>query len=165
MLLPDGQIDLRYALSRLRGIARPPVTITPPPRGVVFERDVSVRMRDGTVLRVNVFRPEGTQRCPVIMSAHPYGKDGFPKPVLGGYRPSVQYRVMRQPRPVQFSAWTTWEAPDPAFWVPRGYVVVNAAHPRSGAILSRGSASGITGQERAACAVPGASGRAEAPEC
>ena len=126
MLLPDGQIDLRYALRRLLGIARPPVTITPPPRGVVFERDVSVRMRDGTVLRVNVFRPEGTKRCPVIMSAHPYGKDGFPKPVFGGYRPSIQYRVMRQPRPVQFSAWTTWEAPDPAFWVPRGYAVVNA---------------------------------------
>jgi hypothetical protein len=33
---------------------------------------------------------------------------------------------MRQPRPVRFSAWTTWESPDPAFWVPRGYVVINA---------------------------------------
>jgi uncharacterized protein len=33
--------------------------------------------------------------------------------------------LLRQPRPVAFSAWTSWEAPDPAFWVPRGYAVVN----------------------------------------
>ena len=24
------------------------------------------------------------------------------------------------------SAWTGWEAPDPAYWVHRGYVVINA---------------------------------------
>jgi putative CocE/NonD family hydrolase len=35
------------------------------------------------------------------------------------------YRMLRQPRPVAFSGWTTWEAPDPGFWVPRGYAVVN----------------------------------------
>ncbi|MGH3095632.1 MAG: CocE/NonD family hydrolase [Streptosporangiales bacterium] len=33
---------------------------------------------------------------------------------------------MPQSAPVRFSAWATWEAPDPAYWVPRGYVVVNA---------------------------------------
>lgn len=126
MLLPDGPIELRYVVSRLRGIVRPPVTVTPPPPGVVFSRDVPVPMRDGTVLRVNVFRPEGEARCPVLMSAHPYGKDNLPQPVRDGYRPSIQYRILRQPRPLSFSAWTTWEAPDPAFWVPRGYAVVNA---------------------------------------
>lgn len=115
-----------YVLDRLRGVARPDVIITPPPAGVRFEQDVPARMRDGVVLRVNVFRPEGEGRWPVIMCAHPYGKDAFPKPFLNGYLPPVQYRAMRQPRPVRFSAWTTWEAPDPAFWVPRGYVVINA---------------------------------------
>lgn len=126
MRIPDGPIDLPYALSRLRGILRPPVTITAPPHGVALDRDVPVTMRDGTILRVNVFRPEGDVRCPVIMSAHPYGKDNFPRPVRGGYRPPLQYRILRQPQPIRFSAWTTWEAPDPAFWVPRGYVVINA---------------------------------------
>jgi hypothetical protein len=27
---------------------------------------------------------------------------------------------------VTHSAWTGWEAPDPAYWVQRGYVVINA---------------------------------------
>jgi uncharacterized protein len=126
VLLPEDSLAPGYFAARLRGALRPPVTVTPPPSGVIFERDLPVRMPDGVVLRVNVFRPEGGRPCPVVMCAHPYGKDAFPRPWRGGYLPSVQYRMMRQPAPVRYSAWTTWEAPDPAFWVPRGYAVVNA---------------------------------------
>ena len=115
-----------YAARRLRGIAAPPVTITPPPEGVRLDHDVPVVTRDGTTLRVNLFRPEGVGPWPVIMCAHPYGKDRFPKPRVGGYEPDFQYRMLHQPQPVRFSAWTTWEAPDPGFWVPLGYTVVNA---------------------------------------
>jgi predicted acyl esterase len=32
---------------------------------------------------------------------------------------------MRQSAPIRVSAWTSWESPDPAFWVSRGYAVVN----------------------------------------
>ena len=74
-------------------------------------------------LRVNVFRPESEGRYPVIMCAHPYGKDRLPKRGPLGYRPQPQYRGTRHS--VTFSAWTSWEAPDPAYWVPRGNVVVN----------------------------------------
>jgi uncharacterized protein len=116
---------LRYAIGRLRGIVVPPVEISPPPSGVCLEHDVEVAVRDGTILRVNVFRPEGDGRYPVIMCAHPYGKDNLPKRGPFGYRPLPQYRMLRQPKSVTFSAWTSWEAPDPAYWVPRGYVVVN----------------------------------------
>jgi uncharacterized protein len=116
---------LRYAIGRLRGIVVPPVKISPPPSGVCLEHDVEVAVRDGTILRVNVFRPEGDGRYPVIMCAHPYGKDNLPKRGPFGYRPLPQYRMLRQPKSVTFSAWTSWEAPDPAYWVPRGYVVVN----------------------------------------
>jgi uncharacterized protein len=38
----------------------------------------------------------------------------------------VQYRVLRQPKPVSFSAITGWEAPDPAWWTLQGFTVVNA---------------------------------------
>ena len=38
----------------------------------------------------------------------------------------LQYRMFPQPEPVRISEWTSWEAPDPAFWVGRGYAVVNA---------------------------------------
>jgi uncharacterized protein len=112
---------VRYAAGRLRGIARVPVRVVAPPAGIAVDWDVAVPVRDGTILRVNVFRPAGDSRCPVIMSAHPYGKDRLP----ARGRVSAQYRMLRQPVPLAFSAWTSWEAPDPAFWVPRGYAVVN----------------------------------------
>ena len=115
----------RYAVGRLRGILSPRVAVTPPPSGVRVERDVGVAVRDGTTLRVNVFRPESEGRYPVILCAHPYGKDRLPGRGMFGFRVPPQYRMLRQPEPVAFSAWTTWESPDPAYWVPRGYAVVN----------------------------------------
>lgn len=117
---------LAKALARASNAIHPNVVITPPPDGVVLERDVPVTVRDGVTLRVNVFRPDTDGPHPVLMSAHPYGKDELPRPRRHGYEPSIQYRLLPQSTPVRFSAWTTWEAPDPAYWVPRGYVVVNA---------------------------------------
>lgn len=117
---------LRYALSRLRGVAKPPVTVTDPPGDIHVERDVAAPTRDGTVLRINVFRRAGTGPRPVILSIHPYGKDNLPKRRAGRWTFSVQYRVLRQPRPVTFSALTGWEAPDPAWWTAQGFTVVNA---------------------------------------
>jgi predicted acyl esterase len=116
---------LSYAAERLRRTAFPKVEITPPAPGIRVDRDVAISMRDGTRLRLNLFRPEGVGRFPTIMSAHPYGKDAFPRRSSVGYLPPARYRFMRQPAPVRFSAYTTWEAPDPSFWVPRGYAVVN----------------------------------------
>jgi hypothetical protein len=92
---------------------------------VRFDRDVEIPMRDGVILRANVFRPEGDARVPIILSAHPYGKDALPRRSLFGYRAPMMYRIMRQPSRTQISAWTSWEAPDPAFWVSQGYAVVN----------------------------------------
>jgi len=60
------------------------------------------------------------------MSAHPYGKDRIPAKSRNGRAANFQYRLFPQPEPVSFSAWTSWEAPDPGVWVPHGYVVVNA---------------------------------------
>lgn len=118
---------LRYATGRIAGILRPRVRVTPAPADIVSEWDLPVAMRDGVTLRVNVFRPPGDGPFPVIMSAHPYGKDRLPRPRRrGGHRLSFQYRVLRQTAPIRFSALTTWEAPDPAWWTARGYAVVNA---------------------------------------
>src|SRR6516162_1792542 len=123
-----GAVDapgLPYAVDRLLRTAVPKVKVTPPAPGIRFDRDVAVPMRDGVELRVNVFRPEREGRFPVIMSAHPYGKDVLPKRTPVGYLPLTRYRFIRQPDLVTHSAYTAWEAPDPSFWVPRGYVVVN----------------------------------------
>ena len=117
---------LRYALSRIRGVAKPPVTVTDPPPDLHVERDVGVPTRDGTVLRLNVFRQVDAGARPIILSIHPYGKDNLPKRRGNRWTFSVQYRILRQPRPVTFSALTGWEAPDPAWWTAQGFTVVNA---------------------------------------
>ena len=116
---------LRYALERIRGVAKPPITVTDPPPDIVIDRDVSVGTRDGTVLRINVFRKDNGAR-PVVLSIHPYGKDNLPTRRGKRWTYSFQYRIMRQPIAVTFSALTGWEAPDPAWWVPHGFAVVNA---------------------------------------
>jgi predicted acyl esterase len=112
-------------LERLWRIVVPPVKVTAPAPGIVFERDVAIRVRDGTILRANVFRPRREGRFPVLLSAHPYGKDALPQPTPIGYLTPKRYRFMRQAEPLTYSAYTGWEAPDPSFWVPRGYVFVN----------------------------------------
>ncbi len=38
----------------------------------------------------------------------------------------MQYRMLSQGQPFSHSSLTSWEAPDPAYWVTHGYVVVNA---------------------------------------
>lgn len=125
---PGGAISrvVTRARDRLRTVLRPGVEVVPVPAGVTAEWDVPVVVRDGTTLRANVFRPSGAGPLPVIMSAHPYDKDKIPARTRTGRGLNAQYRVFRQPEPIRFSAWTSWEAPDPAFWVLRGYVVVNA---------------------------------------
>jgi len=56
---------LGRARLRVRNIFRPTVRVTPAPDGVRLDRDLEVAARDGTTLRVNVFRPPvvGGIRC------------------------------------------------------------------------------------------------------
>ena len=140
----------RYALTRIRTLLRPPVRISEPdPGSVVIDRDVPVVTRDGTVLRVNLHRPPGDGPFPVLLSAHPYGKDRLPQRrpdrLGGGYRVPLQFRMLRQTVPVHFSSLTGWEAPDPAWWTARGYAVVNA--DLRGAGTSEGVGSLLSDQE------------------
>jgi predicted acyl esterase len=89
---------------------------------IVIEDDVGVLVRDGTRLSARIFRPAAAGAYPVIAAFTAYGKDRGPSeypPVLNVDRESDfdlgSFSV---------SSWTTWEAPDPAFWVPHGYVVI-----------------------------------------
>ena len=137
---------VRYAARRLPGLLRPPVSVYEPPAGELSVlRDLPVVVRDGTILRVNVVLPAGGGRFPVLMTAHPYGKDNLPRRRAGGWRVSVQYRMLRQTERVRFSALTGWEAPDPAWWAAQGYAVVNC--DLRGAGTSGGEASLLSDQE------------------
>jgi putative CocE/NonD family hydrolase len=104
-----------------------PVTVVPAdPTTMVRDLNVAVTMRDGVTLRANVYRPLGAGPFPVLMCAHPYGKDNLPTKRRFGWRVSFQYRALRPTGPVRFSDLTSWEAPDPAWWVNQGFVVINA---------------------------------------
>jgi len=55
--------------------------------GIVTETDVPVPMRDGVVLRANVFRPDAPGRFPGLLMRTPYGKaaGGMERYVRAGY--------------------------------------------------------------------------------
>src|SRR5260370_33369447 len=44
---------------------------------ITLDFDVPARMRDGTILRANVYRPASEGQWPVLLTRLPYGKD-FP---------------------------------------------------------------------------------------
>ncbi|MFQ9603332.1 MAG: acyl esterase, partial [Staphylococcus aureus] len=46
---------------------------------MIMEKDVTVEMRDGEKLYINIFRPNKDGKFPVVMSADTYGKDNKPK--------------------------------------------------------------------------------------
>jgi len=64
------------------------------------------------------------------MCAHPYDNhliSALGKTPFGG--PPQQYRLIPQYGKPVFSKLTSWESPDPNFWVPAGYAVVNMNLP------------------------------------
>src|ERR1700674_2140826 len=51
------------------------------PQAITVDFDVPATMRDGTVLRANVYRPTGEGAWPALLTRLPYGKD-FPVATL-----------------------------------------------------------------------------------
>jgi predicted acyl esterase len=116
---------IAYARTRRRAALHPPVTVYPMPADITKDEDVAVPMRDGVTLRLNLFRPAGPGPFPVILSAHPYGKDSVPTKKRGGWKLNKQFRIMNQPERLTISDQTSWEAPDPVWWAQQGYAVIN----------------------------------------
>lgn len=89
---------------------------------IIVEQDVWVTMRDGTRLSANVFRPKDEGQYPVVMAFTAYdknkGPDRYPKLLRNSLKPDFDLGE------INVSKWTSWEGPDPAFWVPQGYAVV-----------------------------------------
>lgn len=85
--------------------------------GIVVERDCPVRMRDGTILYTDIYRPEGGTRLPAIVSWSPYGK----RESYNGLNPNVAATLP----PGTVSCMAKGEGPDPAYWCHYGYAVIN----------------------------------------
>ncbi|KKK12608.1 hypothetical protein P175DRAFT_0210150 [Aspergillus ochraceoroseus IBT 24754] len=94
----------------------------PLPCDILFDRDIAVRLRDGVVIYLDVYRPvNDVLKIPALLAWSPYGKQGgrgnqvlddFP------FRMAVPLRKL--------SELQKWEGPDPAYWVQHGYAVINA---------------------------------------
>ncbi|MEM7115629.1 MAG: CocE/NonD family hydrolase [Chloroflexota bacterium] len=120
---------------RTRQIFNPACELVEPDPDILCEYDVEVPISEGFSLTANVFRSrksaETGEKVPVVMCAHPY--DNRLIPALGNTPlkgPPQQYRLIPQsggkPR---FSTLASWESPDPNFWVPAGYAIVNLNLP------------------------------------
>jgi uncharacterized protein len=94
------------------------------PSGMLIERDVEVPMQDGLILRADVFRPDGDQAVPVILTMGPYGK-GLPYREAH-FAPMWRWLISNHPEVLDGSRgeFMTWETVDPERWVPAGYAVV-----------------------------------------
>ncbi|MEM9005185.1 MAG: CocE/NonD family hydrolase [Cyanobacteria bacterium P01_F01_bin.86] len=112
----------------------PQCELTEPDPDILCEYDVQIPMSEGFVVTANIYRSQQAAKqgkpVPVVMCAHPY--DNHLTPALGktplGGAPQ-QYRLIAQAEKPKFSKLTSWESPDPNFWVPAGYAVVNMNVP------------------------------------
>lgn len=89
------------------------------PVDIVFEKDVPVVLRDGVTIHVDVFRPSGAEKVPVIVAWSPYGKgQGTSASVMGVFGlVGLDNDVV--------SGLEKFEGPDPAYWCEQGYAICN----------------------------------------
>ena len=85
---------------------------------VVLEENVALKMRDGTTIYTDVFRPNDDGRHPAIVAWSPYGK------TVGGQRLDDVPKRSGVPQNA-VSGLEKFEGADPAFWTAQGYVVLN----------------------------------------
>ena len=111
---------------------------------IIIDKDVWVEMRDGTRLSANIFRPNAPGQYPVVVALTAYdknkGPDQYPKFLRNALNPDFNLGTF------EVSPWTSWEAPDPAFWVPNGYAVVYL--DSRGFATSEGKPSTLSRQDR-----------------
>lgn len=91
----------------------------PIPVDIVFEKDVAVELRDGVTIHVDLFRPAGAERVPVIVAWSPYGKgQGTSASVMGVFgMVGLDNGIV--------SGLEKFEGPDPAYWCTHGYAICN----------------------------------------
>jgi len=94
-------------------------------QGLLIERNLSVPLRDGTRIYVDLYRPASRATdLPLLLGWSPYGKHSLTNRVFwpaSGVNPDW------------LSTLTAFEAPDPVFWGSHGYAVAFADPARRGA--------------------------------
>jgi predicted acyl esterase len=109
-------------------------------RGIICEYNVAVKMRDGIKIYSDIFRPEKEGKYPTLIAWGPYGKH---TPFKDSSYPASGVA------PFDMSEYCAFEAPDPVYWCPHGYVIINV-DPR-GAWGSEGVLTFMSAQEAEDC--------------
>jgi predicted acyl esterase len=81
-----------------------------PAYGILVDKDVGIRLRDGVVLKCDVLRPDHAGTFPAILNLGPYQKDKLWIPPED---------LEEKPSPLM-----NWETINPQWWVPQGYAAV-----------------------------------------
>ena len=89
------------------------------PVEIVLDKDVAVTLRDGVTIYVDVYRPAGAGKVPVLVAWSPYGKS------RGNAPQYVQLLDILGMGTAELSGLMRFEGPDPAFWCAHGYAVCN----------------------------------------
>ncbi|KAB2573922.1 putative x-pro dipeptidyl-peptidase (s15 family) protein [Lasiodiplodia theobromae] len=85
----------------------------------IVEQNATVQLKSSEGLcRVNVYRPKGSEKVPVLVTYGPYGKDIHYK--------DFHAKSYSEVNPEHHSDHSAWETPDPKFWTSHGYAVVRA---------------------------------------
>jgi predicted acyl esterase len=95
----------------------PPRYVRTVENGMIIERDLAVTLRDGVEIYINLFRPVDESPAAPLIGWGPYGKHGH-----------IQYHDVFPNwggNPAHYSQYCAFEAADPAYWVPRGYAIIN----------------------------------------
>jgi putative CocE/NonD family hydrolase len=115
------------------------------PTPITFDRDIEIPLRDGVRLRADVFRPASDSKVPALVAWGPYGKTGsgpFNLHMMPGRAGVPESKL---------SGYESFEGPDPAEWVLRGYAIVNVdargAMNSEGDVRVHGAAEGQDGHD------------------
>ena len=85
---------------------------------IILERDVDIPMRDGAILKADVFRPAKAGQYPAIMNLGPYQKEKL----------WVTPPDLEEPPNEHMN----WETVNPLWWVPKGYIAIRVDARGSG---------------------------------
>ena len=89
------------------------------PTDIVFDKDIAVTLRDGVTIYVDVLRPPGAEKVPVIVAWSPYGKSQGTAPMV------TSLFAMLGMDNAALSGLEKFEGPDPAYWCAQGYAICN----------------------------------------
>ena len=95
---------------------------------LIVEKDVAIPLRDGAILRADVFRPDTNntgdgEKFPILLITGPYQKDKLWVPP-----PDLEEKA---------NPYMNWECCNPLWWCPRGYALVRVDSRGSGKSLGQ----------------------------